>query len=187
MQKMNIRLDSSRTHKLVFTLVAGMMVATAMGCAGTSLNMTAGEEVVINEGPLGGAALEQRKHELDRAYRDLVHIHRTMQSLIDRKDGRALSELDRFVDRYLGIHLEPLLQAEWQSSHPELMARDAGLRFVKAEVLIQMRYPRRVQEVRDEIERRFQGHQDLLISYPIGKQGTIENALQILAERKWKG
>lgn len=184
MQKMN---RTSRSLKVSAVLIAGFFVVTAMGCAGTAMPRSSSPNFVVNEGPLGGAALEQRKHELDRAYRDLVHIHRTMQSLIDRKDGRALSELDRFVDRYMGIHLEPLLRAEWQSSHPELMARDAGLRFVNAEVLIQMRYPRRVQEIRDEIERRFLGHHDLLIEYPIGEQGTIGDALQILADRKWKG
>ena len=117
----------------------------------------------------------------------MVHIQRTMQSLIDRNDGRALSELDRFVDRYMGVHLDPLLRAEWQSSHPELMARDASLRFLQAEVLIQMRYPRRVQIVREEIERRYQGQKDLLIEYPIGKQGTLEHSLEVLATRKWKG
>lgn len=156
------------------------------GCA-SSRDASPSRAFVVEEGPLGGAALMQRKHDLDRAYRDMVHIHRTMQSLIERDDRRALSELDRFVDRYLVDHLEPLLRSEWQSTHPELMARDASLRFAFAEVLIQMRYPRRVQIVRDEIERRYPGQTDLLIQYPIGKQGTLGRGLEILANRKWKG
>lgn len=181
----NSRTVSKRswTRLLVLAMLLG---AVTPGCAAMH-----GEDLRVrtasDEGPLGGAALDQRKHDLGRAYRDMVHIHRTMQSLIDRKDGRALSELDRFVERYIGIHLDPLLSAEWQSSHPELMARDASLRFLEAEVLIQMRYPQKVQLVRDEIERRYMGQNDLLIEYPIGKQGTLQQGLEILAKRKWKG
>ncbi len=180
-------LDTKRTGRaLVFALALVLAGSLSIGCAATPVEDPR-LQVMASESPLGGAALDQRKHDLDRAYRDLVHIHRTMQSLIDRKDRRALSELDRFADRFMDVQLEPLLRAEWQSSHPELMARDAGLRFVKAEVLIQMRYPGRVQDVRDEIERRYQGQGELLIEYPIGKQGTLEKALEILTTRKWKG
>lgn len=176
----------NRTFRILGAATGFAFALTSFGCAAPPPRDPR-VEVIASEAPLGGAALDQRKHDLDRAYRDLVHIHRTMQSLIDRKDGRALSELDRFVDRYLDVHLAPLLTADWQSSHPELMARDASLRFVKAEVLIQMRYPGRVQDVRDEIERRYQGQQDLLIEYPIGKQGTLGKGLEILSNRKWKG
>jgi len=167
-------------------LMVALCVVT-LGCAAIPEEEDARVQAMAAESPLGGAALDQRKIDLGRAYRDMAHIHRTMQSLIDRRDGRALSELDRFVDRYLEVHLGPLLRAEWQSSHPELMARDASLRFLQAEVLIQMKYPRRVQLVRDEIERRYQGQHDLLIEYPIGKQGTLQQGLEILATRKWRG
>ncbi len=183
---MPIRRSTSTLRPLLAALCAVPLVSMAAGCA-SGVRPDPSLQVIADEAPLGGAALEQRKHDLDRAYRDMVHIHRTMQSLIDRKDGRALSELDRFADRYLDVHLEPLLTAAWQSSHPELMARDASLRFVKAEVLIQMRYPGRVQDVRDEIERRYQGQSDLLVEYPIGKQGTLGQGLKILSKRKWKG
>lgn len=174
---------NKRTLVALAACVAGVIAA---GCAGTP-EVRPQYAFEVEEGPLGGAALEQRKHDLDRAYSDMVHIHRTMQSLIDRDDGRALSQLDRFVDRYLAVHLEPLLRSEWQSTHPELMARDASLRFVEAEILIQMRYPWRVQIVRDEIERRYLGQSDLLIEYPIGEQGTLKHGLDILATRKWNG
>ncbi|MFT5444673.1 MAG: hypothetical protein ACI8W3_003730 [Myxococcota bacterium] len=170
----------------ILLTTASLLGALSVGCAALPEQDTRAA-VILDEGPLGGAALDQRKHDLDRAYRDMVHIHRTMQSLIDRKDGRALSELDRFVDRYMAVHLAPLLRSEWQSSHPELMAKDASLRFLEAEVLIQMRYPSRVQMVRDEIELRYRGQNELLIEYPIGKQGTLERGLEILATRKWKG
>jgi hypothetical protein len=185
LSSLNSRASLICTRALLLVLAASLCFAV-LGCAGTTKQKTHAR-AASDESPLGGAALNQRKHDLSRAYRDMVHIHRTMQSLIDRKDGRALSELDRFVDRYIVVQLDPLLSAEWQSSHPELMARDASLRFLQAEVLIQMRYPRQVQLVRDEIERRYMGQNDLLIEYPIGKQGTLQQGLQILATRKWKG
>jgi hypothetical protein len=106
------------------------------GCAGPE---SGGALAGLPEGPLGGEALEQRKHDLDRAYRDMVHFYTTMQSLIDRHESHSLSTFDRFVDVYMGTHLSPLLGSEWLSSHPELMARDASLRFIQAEILIMMR------------------------------------------------
>ncbi len=183
---MTTRLSKTTAKQPFAAILAAGFAAISMACAsGPSRDATL--TPMADETPLGGAALDQRKHDLERAYHDLIHIHTTMQNLIDRKDGRALSELDRFADKYMELHLEPMLAAEWQSSHPELMARDASLRFIKAEVLIQMRYPGRVQDVRDEIERRYQGQGDLLIEYPIGSQGTLSKALEILADRKWKG
>ena len=169
--------------RLAFVLVLAPLMLP--GCA----QLPEDEDLLVirNEGPLGGEALIQRKHDLDRAYRDMVHFQTTMQSLIDRQDSRSLAAIDRFVEAYMGTHLAPLLAREWQSGNPELMARDASLRFMQAEILIQMRYPRQVQAVRDEIERRYEGQYDLLIEYPVGKQGTLGRGLEILKDRKWKG
>jgi hypothetical protein len=169
--------------RLAFVLVLAPLMLSA--CA----QLPEDEDLLVirNEGPLGGEALIQRKHDLDRAYRDMVHFQTTMQSLIDRHDSRSLAAIDRFVEAYMGTHLAPLLASEWQSGNPELMARDASLRFMQAEILIQMRYPRQVQAVRDEIERRYEGQYDLLIEYPVGKQGTLGRGLEILKDRKWKG
>jgi hypothetical protein len=80
-----------------------------------------------------------------------------------------------------------MLRAKWQSVHPELAALDASLRFAKAELLIRMRYPRRVQKMIDDIERRFEGRPDLLVEYPLGRQGTLGEGLELLKDRKWKG
>lgn len=171
---------------LAFLLALATALAS-FGMGGCVAPGSGGALAGLPDGPLGGEALEQRKHDLDRAYRDMVHLHTTMQSLIDRHESHSLSTFDRFVDAYMGTHLDPLLGSEWQSSHPELMARDASLRFIQAEILIMMRYPRRVQEVRNEIERRFEGRGELLIRYPVGEYGTIGNGLEILEERKWRG
>ena len=172
-------------HTTLLLLAIGLATLLSFGCA--QLPESEDTLTLREEGPLGGEALQQRKHDLTRAYRDMVHFQTTMQSLIDRHDSRSLASFDRFVEAYMGTHLDPLLASEWQSGHPELMARDASLRFMQAELLIQMRYPRRVQEVRDTIVKRYEGQYDLLIEYPVGKQGTLGRGLEILKERKWRG
>ena len=167
-------------------LPAALLLAMgAIGCTGAELLDM--DETVRNEAPLGGEALMQRKHDLDRAYRDLLHFHATLTSLVDRRDSRSISLFDDFLAAYLAEHLDPLLRSEWQSRHPELAGVDASLRFAKAQLLIQMRYPRRVQQTIDDIERRYSGREALLIEYPIGRKGTLGQGLEILRDRKWKG
>ena len=118
---------------------------------------------------------------------DLVDFQATLQSLSDRQDGRSITLFDNFLATYIDQYLDPLLRAQWQSNHAELAAVDASLRFAKAELLIEMRYPRRVQDTIDDIQRRFKGRESLLIEYPIGKQGSLGDGLEILKDRKWKG
>jgi hypothetical protein len=141
----------------------------------------------VNEAPLGGEALSQRKQDLERAYRDMSAFHSTILSLIDRRDSRGSEVFEEFVSEYMGRHLDPLIRADWQSSHPEIMAMDATLRFMQAEMLIQMRYPRRVQDKIEDIELRYEARGSLLIDYPVGQQSTLTEALVILKDRKWGG
>ena len=143
--------------------------------------MTASEE----EAPLGGEALAQRRLDLTRAWRDLLHFDETMQSLVDRKDSRSVALLDTYLSQYMGEHLDPLLRPQWQSSHPEVMALDANLRFMKAEILAEMRYTRRVQETIDDIQARFAGRESMLVEYPVGEQRSLGEALELLRNRKW--
>ena len=93
--------------------------------------------------------------------------------------------LDGFLNEYMGRHLDGLLRPQWQSSHPEVMALDANLRFMKAEILAQMRYTRRVQEAIDDIEDRFQGRERMLVEYPVGEKRELAKALELLRDRKW--
>jgi hypothetical protein len=186
MRNDDMRSMNPKRAKLVGGLLTlTLTLATLTGCA--EIPVTATTLAFAEVDPLGGEALLQRKRDLDRAYRDMVHFQTTMQSLSDRHDARSLASFDQFVEAYMGTHLNPLLASEWQSGHPELMARDASLRFLQAELLIEMRYPRRVQDVRDEIERRYESQHDLLIEYPVGKQGTLGRGLEILRDRKWRG
>ncbi len=169
------------------TAIAAVGLALALlGCAGGPPGYVRdGAEATVVEAPLGGEALYQRKQDLIRAQRDMTAFHATLASLVDRRDSRGQAVFDAFLVDYMGRHLDPLLGAEWQSTHPEVMATDANLRFLKAEVLVQMRYPRLVQGVIDDIERRYTGQDALLVDYPVGEQSSLVDALALLRDRKW--
>jgi hypothetical protein len=137
--------------------------------------------------PLGGDALSQRRSDLLRAQGDMLHFQSTLESLQQRRDRNATLLFGGFVDAYMGTHLDPLLHDEWQSRHPELAAMDATLRLVKAELLMHMRETRRMQQTLDELTRRFEGRADMLVEYPPGRQVTLQQALELLDGRKWRG
>ncbi len=157
------------------------------GCAAkTDLDYQAAATIAAEEeAPLGGEALARRRLDLLRAWRDLLHFDETMQSLVDRRDSRSVAILDSFLAQYMGEHLDPLLRPRWQSSHPEVMALDANLRFMKAQILADMRYPRRVQQTIDDIQVRFEGRESMLVEYPIGEQRSLRDALELLRDHKW--
>jgi hypothetical protein len=165
------------------SLFASLISAACVACGGAPYQ----ELAVAPESPLGGEALIQRKHDLDRALRDVTHFHATMTTMVDRLDTPSIALLDDFLARYLDAHLDQMLRPQWQSANAELAAVDASLRFARAELLIQLRYPRRVQEAIDDISRRYSGRDSLLVEYPIGKQGTLGEGLVLLKGRKWKG
>ena len=172
------------------TVPLALALALGVGCAADpripdsfGLESQAAEETT----PLGGEALALRKREMRRAQRDMRHYHATLRGLDERRDRSGKILFSQFLDAYMGIHLDPLLASEWQSNHPELMALDAGLRLGKAEVLIWMRQQRRAQQTIDELLRRFEGRETMLVEYPIGGQTTLEQALEMLRERKWRG
>jgi hypothetical protein len=168
-------------------LLVLLLVAPFLGCAaGTDPGLgELTDRAVAEETPLGGEALARRRMDLDRAWRDLLHFEETMESLVDRKDSRSVALLDAFLDQYMGTHLAGLLRPKWQSSHPEVMALDANLRFMQAELLSQMRYTRRVQDSIDDIEARFTGRESMLVEYPVGEQRPLGEALELLRDRKW--
>lgn len=171
-------------------LVPLLIAAGLVGCApgmDPVLDDEAIDMAVEEEAPLGGEALAQRRTDLARAWRDLLHFDETMRSLVDRKDSHGVKLLDAFLSQYMGQHLDPLLRPRWQSSHPEVMALDANLRFMKAQILAGMRYPRRVQQAIDDIQRRFEGRESMLVEYPVGEQRPLGEALELLRDQKWNG
>jgi hypothetical protein len=175
-------------NRMRFIWLAPFMLSGQLfGCAAKmdveyeAATMAAAEE----EAPLGGEALARRRLDLARAWRDLLHFDVTMQSLVDRRDSRSVAILDGFLAQYMGEHLDPLLRPRWQSSHPEVMELDANLRFMKAQILADMRYPRRVQQTIDDILVRYEGRESMLVEYPIGEQRSLRDALELLRDHKW--
>jgi hypothetical protein len=177
-----------RIRRILLGGLSLLLASQMFGCAAGNdpgldeMRMAAAAE----EAPLGGEALARRRMDLDRAWRDLLHFNATMQSLVDRKDTRSVAMLDGFIDQYMTEHLDPLLLPNWQSSHPEVMALDANLRFMKAQVLAEMRYPRRVQQTIDDIAIRYEGRESMLVEYPVGEQRPLGEALNLLRDNKWQ-
>ncbi|MAG32852.1 MAG: hypothetical protein CL908_18395 [Deltaproteobacteria bacterium] len=176
-----------RTAAGSLALACALIALQWIGCAAGSAPLSYEEDgdSVRDEAPLGGEALAQRRMDLGRAWRDLQHFDSTMRSLVERKDSRSVAQLDGFLSQYMGEHLDPMLRPAWQSSHPEVMALDANLRFMKAQLLTDMRYTRRVQNAIEDIEDRYVGRQGMLVEYPVGEQRSLGEALELLREAKW--
>lgn len=167
-------------------ILCALMMAQLVGCAAGMDPVDEASNVErLDEAPLGGEALAQRRMDLARAWRDLLHFDATMQSLVDRRDSRSVALLDGYLAQYMEQHLDPMLRPAWQSTHPEVMALDANLRFMKAQILADMRYTRKVQASIEDIEVRFRGREGMLVEYPIGEQRPLGEALDLLAEQKW--
>ncbi len=176
-----------RTMKLALGAAPMLLALQLSGCASDEGpgGTEAAQQAAIEETALGGEALSQRRTDLMRAWRDLIHLDETMQGLSDRNDSRSVVLLDNFIAEYMARHLEPLLAPDWQSSHPEVMALDANLRFMKAQLLANMRYTRKVQESIDDLEKRFEGRENMLVEYPVGEQRSLGEALEMLRDQKW--
>ena len=138
-----------------------------------------------SEAPLGGAALAQRRLELESAVRDLVQFQDTLATLRQRSDAEGHILFRNFVDAYLQDRLVPILERPTQSDHPELSGVDLQLRVMAAETLIQMGAPIRAQRAMNEIARRYDGRMALLVEYPLGEAHSLEEALEILQDRRW--
>lgn len=141
----------------------------------------------VEEAPLGGEALAQRKTDMQRALGDLGAFNQTLTSLIERRDDAGIDAMEPFVLGYIGKHLDALIEPTWPSNHPEMAAVDANLRFMKAELLVQLRHTRDVQRVIDDIRARYEGRQQMLVDYPLGQQSTINDGIEKLKNRKWNG
>ncbi len=166
-----------------------LALAALAACASPTTSDEFGWERTAAEksAPSGGESLAQRKFELRRAQRDMVAFYETLDSMQSRRDYEGYTLFSGFLDAYMGIYLEPLLEREGQSSHPELMALDANLRLVKAQVLVQLRDTGRAEDAIEDLEQRYRGRENMLVDYPIGTQSTLGDALKLLRERKWNG
>jgi hypothetical protein len=181
-----MKLETKRP--LILALVIALTGLFATACAFDPRDeMVIGDDLtVIRVAPMGGEALMQRKDELERALADMVVFRQTLESMNDRGDSRGIDSSREFLNNYMALHLEPLLQPRWQSSHPELILVDANLRFVQAELLVQMGYGFGgwTDDVIDELVRRYKQRGNILVDYPIGTQTTLREALRILRNHR---
>jgi len=173
---------SDRTWKIVLVAIA----CVALGACSTSgrrwVDFGSTEKSAEEAAPLGGPSLDQRRDVMKRMYNDLVHFRTSLDDAEERGDRQSAIALGYFVDAYIGMHLDPLLDGEWQSRHPELWGMDADLRLAKADVLVHMRDRGRAEDVLEEIGTRYAGREDMLVHYPVGKQSTLGNAVKLLSE-----
>jgi len=173
---------------LILSLTIALTSLFAAACATDPRDdMEIGDDLTVNHvAPMGGEALMQRKDELERALSDMMIFRQTLESMNDRRDSRGIDSSQEFLNRYMAIHLEPLLEPRWQSSHPELILVDANLRFVQAELLIQMGYGLGgwTDDVIDELIERYKQRGNILVDYPVGTQTTLREALRILRNHK---
>ena len=73
-------------------------IALLSGCASPHLEGFEEEMITVHEtSALSGAALGQRKLELERAMTDLVAFQQTMEGMVDRKDRRSVDVFSAFV------------------------------------------------------------------------------------------
>ena len=135
--------------------------------------------------PLGGEALLQRKLELERAFRDLTHFNTTLDGLQRRRDRNGKLQFTAFVGNYLERQVLPMLEPEWQSRHPEVAVLDADVRLAVAELWFRIGATSRTDQMLDEIERRYAGRGDMIVSYPFGREGTLQDGVERLRDRRW--
>ena len=186
MKSSDIRSARTASH-WALACALGLALACASGPKSRYDEFAPDATMAEESSPLGGEALVQKKVEMQRGLRDLMHMHRTVASLSARRDRTGFTNFAGFLEAYLGTHIDPMLRGEWQSRHPELMALDANLRLMKAEVYIVMRDTSRVQETIDDILARYTGRENMLVQFPGGEQGTLLEGLQKLQQGKWRG
>lgn len=162
------------------------------GCAALALGCATDERIADDwvakasareaSAPLGGEALEQRKLELARSYRDLGHFLKTLDGLHRRADRNGLVMFGEFADFYVSKHVIPMLEPEWQSRHPEVASLDANARFAVAAVWAKIGSSSSASRMLDEIDRRYKGRGEMLVGYPVGGESTLRDALAHLRE-----
>jgi hypothetical protein len=133
-------------------------------------------------GPLSGEALAQRKIEMRRSARDLVHFGATVETMRLRRD-RGRGDFEEFLDRYLADRVDPLFIGSESNDDPELAVLDAELRLMKAELLIETKDFWNAGDIIDSVESRYGERRSMLVRFPVGQQSTIAASISYLRER----
>lgn len=133
-------------------------------------------------GPLSGEALAQRKIEMRRSARDLVHFGATVETMRLRRDS-GRDAFEEFLDRFLASRVDPLFEGTESNDDPELAVLDAELRLMKAELLIETKDYWSAGDVIDSVESRHGARRSMLVRFPVGEQSTIAASIEYLRER----
>jgi hypothetical protein len=184
------RVGSSGTARARWRRPQCLLVVFALsltaGCAHSPSSVASRPLASVDtDRPLAGEALATRRVDLQRAHHDLTQVQVTLRDLAHRHDDRGRGLLDDFLMGYLDEHLDPLLEGRWQSEHPELMALDASLRLIRAEILIELGRAKGARHTLDDIADRYAGRAELLVEHPAGQQRTLREALERLGEDEW--
>lgn len=172
----------SRSFLRVSLLLA---LAAALGCGSkTYLSKDFGkpEKSAEESGPVAGPSLDQRRENMQRMFKDLIHFRTSLRDAQERGDRTTVNALGFFMESYMNMHLDPLLDGEWQSRHPELWGMDADLRLAKADVLARLNETSRSSKTLDEIGERYKGRDDMLVHYPLGSESQLGKAIKLLRE-----
>jgi hypothetical protein len=132
-----------------------------------------------------GQALGQRRHELERIHSGLLALRDSVDVIRARPDPTNRELIGDFTFAYLAMHVDPLLAPGWQSANPALETLDAELRLLEAELLMRLEHRSEAERVLDELERRFSHRSDLMVSYPVGKQSALGEAVRIARAPRW--
>jgi hypothetical protein len=162
------------------------LLAVTLGCGSKTYlakDFGRAEKSAEETAPLGGPSLDQRRENMTRMYKDLVHFRTSLRDSQERGDRTTTNALAFFIGSYMNMHLDPLLDGEWQSRHPELWGLDADLRLAKADVLIRMNDTGRAQKTLDELSTRYKGRDDMLVHYPLGSESPLGKAIKLLRDR----
>ncbi|MGH0038323.1 MAG: hypothetical protein ACQGVK_25095 [Myxococcota bacterium] len=168
-------------------VVAVALSALALGACSTAAVMGRSETTATRPeqeiaGPLSGEALAQRKIEMRRSAKDLVHFGATVETMRLRRD-RGRGDFQEFMDRFLADRVDPLFHGTESTDDPELAVLDAELRLMKAELLIETKDFWSAGDIIDSVESRYGGRRSMLVRFPVGQQSTIAASIDYLRER----
>ncbi len=166
-------------------LALAAALAVTLGCGSKtylSKDFAKTEKSAEEASPTGGPTLDQRRENMQRMYKDLVHFRTSLRDAEERGDRTTTNALALFIGSYMEMHLDPLLDGEWQSRHPELWGLDADLRLAKADVLIRLNETTRAKKTIDEVTARYKGRDDMLVHYPLGSESPLGKAIKLLRD-----
>ncbi len=165
------------------SLLAGLMLAGS-GCSAGSAGQTSffnrlsGVDSV--ETQLSGEALSQRKYSMRRIRRDLGSFRQTLEQLERHGKATGIDRFEQFVRPFIEMRVDPLIQADDPTSHPELRPFRAELLLSKAVLMHAMEDPREVKRTIGRLEKEFASMTSMLVLYPTGEAVTLEQSIALL-------